>query len=99
MFKFFICIFFIHLFSTLFCNPNISENDYKFILNDSTAKIIVVGNEELGQKINNVKAEVPTLEHLMTFDVLDGFVHWSVLEEAASKTEEDEVKNRMAEVK
>ncbi len=79
--------------------PNISEGDYKFILNDSTAKIIVVGNEELGQKIKNVHPEVPTLEHLMTFDSLAGYTNWSVLEEAGEKVTEDEVKNRMADVK
>ena len=34
--------------------PNISENDYNFILNDAEVKICVVGNEELANKINNV---------------------------------------------
>jgi long-chain acyl-CoA synthetase len=79
--------------------PNISENDYRFILNDAEVKICVVGNEELATKMNNVKGDVPSLQHLMTFDTISGFTNWSVLEKEAESTPESAVKDRMAVVK
>ena len=79
--------------------PNISENDYKFILNDAEVKICVVGNAELATKINNVKTEVPSLQHLMTFDKVDNFTNWSAIDKAAESVDESVVKERMAGVK
>ena len=79
--------------------PNISENDYRFILNDAEVKICVVGNEELANKMKNVKGDVPSLQHLMTFDEVAGFTNWSAIEKAAENTDESVVKDRMAAVK
>ncbi len=79
--------------------PNISENDYRFILNDAGVKICVVGNEELSIKMNNIKAETPTVEHFMTFDEIAGAVNWVKLENAADQVDEQQVKDRMAVVK
>ena len=36
--------------------PNISENDYRYIFNDSGIKICVIADSELNDKINNIKA-------------------------------------------
>ena len=79
--------------------PNISENDYRFILNDAEVKICVVGNEELANKMKNVRGDVPSLQHLMTFDEVSGFTNWSAIEKAAESTDESLVKERMAAVK
>lgn len=79
--------------------PNISENDYNFILNDAEVKICVVGNEELATKINNVKSEIPSLQHLMTFDNVAAYTNWSEIDKAAESIEESAVKERMAAVK
>jgi len=79
--------------------PNISENDYNFILNDAEVKICVVGNEELANKINNVKSEIPSLQHLMTFDNIAAYTNWSEIDKAAESVEESAVKERMAAVK
>ncbi|NBR13421.1 MAG: long-chain fatty acid--CoA ligase [Crocinitomicaceae bacterium] len=79
--------------------PNISENDYNFILNDAEVKICVVGNEELANKINNVKSEIPSLQHLMTFDNVSAYTNWSEIDKAAESVEESAVKERMAAVK
>lgn len=79
--------------------PNISENDYRFILNDAEVKICVVGNEELANKMKNVQGDVPSLQHLMTFDEVSGFTNWSVIDKAAESTDESVVKERMAAVK
>lgn len=79
--------------------PNISESDYRFILNDCAAKICIVSNQELADKISNVRQDVPSLAHLFSFDKLDSVPHWSYIEEQKTHTEEDQVQERMKMVK
>lgn len=79
--------------------PNISENDYRFILNDCAAKICVVSNQELADKISNVRAEVPSLENLFSFDKLESVPNWSHIEEQKSHTDAELVYERMKNVK
>ena len=79
--------------------PNISEADYRFIFNDAQVKICFVSNLELATKISNIKTEIASLQHLFTFDELDGYVNWKCIFEASSSTPESEVHKRMNEVK
>lgn len=79
--------------------PNISEADYRFIFNDAQVKICFVSNLELATKISNIKTEIASLQHLFTFDELDGYVNWKYIFEASSSTPESEVHKRMNEVK
>ncbi len=79
--------------------PNISVNDYRFILNDSSTRICVVGNKELWDKISSIRKDVPSLEHLFVFDEIDGCSHWSEISEKAQITDPSEVKSRMDLVK
>ncbi len=75
--------------------PNISEKDYSYIMNDAEIKLCVVSNEELCEKINNIKDQVPTLKALFSFDRLDHCQHWSKITEQANSIEESEVQKRM----
>ncbi len=79
--------------------PNISVNDYRFILNDSSTRICVVGNKELWDKISSIRKDVPSLEHLFVFDEIEGCSHWSEISEKAQITDPSEVKSRMDLVK
>ena len=79
--------------------PNISVNDYRFILNDSSTRICVVGNKELWDKISSIRKVVPSLEHLFVFDEIEGCSHWSEISEKAQITDPSEVKSRMDLVK
>ena len=79
--------------------PNISEADYRFIFNDAQVKICFVSNLELATKISNIKTEIASLQHLFTFDELDGYVNWKYIFDASSSTPESEVHKRINEVK
>jgi long-chain acyl-CoA synthetase len=59
--------------------PNITEADYEYILNDSGAKVVFISNDEILAKILNVKSNVPSLEHIYTFDQIDGQKNYSEL--------------------
>ncbi len=75
--------------------PTISENDYRYILNDCNAKMCLVGTEDLALKIKNIQAQVPSLNYLFTFDEVNGFEHWTDLHKRANETEESVVQERM----
>ena len=79
--------------------PNISENDYRYILNDAGIKICVVSNSELATKITHVRADVPSFMHLYTFDKIEGFDHWHLIHAKSQETEESAVRERMDAVK
>lgn len=78
--------------------PNISESDYKYILNDAGVKICVVSNSELCQKINHIKSDVTSLTHLFSFDQLDDCDNWKKIHARAEETPESEVRSRMERV-
>jgi len=52
--------------------PTISEEDYKYIFNDSEVKFAFVSDEELYKKMNSIKSEVPSLVSIYTFDKVNG---------------------------
>lgn len=56
--------------------PTISENDYEFIFNDASVKLVFVSDENLLQKIQNIKSKVPSLQAIYSFEPTTG-THWS----------------------
>ena len=79
--------------------PNISESDYKYILNDAGIKLCVVGNAELSAKIQHIRNEVPSLLHLFTFDQVESCPNWKEIHKHAGERNESEVQERMNAVK
>jgi long-chain acyl-CoA synthetase len=79
--------------------PNISEADYKYILNNAGIKLCVVGNEELFGKIKNIENEVETLQYLFTFDQVEGAIHWTAIHARASEIDQSEIEKRKEKVK
>lgn len=57
--------------------PTISEHEYKFIFNDAEIKYAIVSDKNLANKIASIKAEVPSLQDIFTFDKVEGFKHFS----------------------
>ena len=78
--------------------PNISENDYRYIFNDSGIKICVIADAELNDKINNIKADTPALQHVFTMEDVAGAKHWNEIKKAGVSIEEPAVQERMAKV-
>ncbi len=74
--------------------PNISANDYKYIFNDAEIRLCTVGSKELYDTINSLKAEIPSLKNLYSFDEIDGYSNWKLIQDEASKVELSEVEDR-----
>lgn len=59
--------------------PTISEQDYEYILNHSEAKYCFVSDVEVLRKLNEIKANVPSLAGVYTFDEISGEKNWKEL--------------------
>ena len=74
--------------------PNISSNDYKYIFNDAEIRLCTVGSKELYETINALKTEIPSLKNLYSFDEIEGYPNWKLIQDGASKVELSEVEDR-----
>src|SRR6187431_762402 len=59
--------------------PTISETDYEYILTHSGSTYCFVSDIEVLQKINLVKANLPNLKEVFSFDEIDGCKNWKEL--------------------
>ena len=76
--------------------PNISSEDYIYIFNDSKIKLCVVGDTTLFKKINQLKSELPALEHLFSFTKEDSISHWTELHVNESTISDTTIEDRKA---
>ena len=56
--------------------PTITEQDYEYVLNHSESKYVFVSCKEVLDKINKIKANVPTLLGVYSFEDIDGCDSW-----------------------
>ena len=59
--------------------PTIAQEDYEYILNHSGSIYCFVSDTEVLQKVNAIKANVPTLKEVFSFDEIAGCKHWTEL--------------------
>ena len=56
--------------------PTISADDYEYIFNHAEVKYIIVSNEEILEKVNQVKTNIPSLQGVYTFEPITGERSW-----------------------
>jgi long-chain acyl-CoA synthetase len=72
--------------------PTISGEDYAYVLNHSGSVFCFVSCGEVVEKVNAIKAEVPTLKEVYSFDTLAACKNWAeVLELGADDSNQEEV--------
>jgi long-chain acyl-CoA synthetase len=77
--------------------PTISETEYEYVLNHSEAMYCFVSDQEVYDKLMSIKANVPSLKEVFTFNEIKGAKNWSeVLEKGKDKTNQDELDKRKA---
>jgi len=59
--------------------PTIAEEDYEYILNHSGSIYCFVSDIEVLDKVNAIKANVPTLKEVYSFNEIEGCKHWTEL--------------------
>lgn len=78
--------------------PTISSSDYKFIFNDAEVKVCFVSSDDLLAKVNEIKDEVPTLSHLVSFESIEGIQHFDDFKKLGEQTPTDEIERRKSAV-
>ncbi|MBW8048872.1 MAG: long-chain fatty acid--CoA ligase [Cytophagales bacterium] len=79
--------------------PNISEDEYKFCLNDAEVQIVFVSDEDLYKKVNSIKKDVPSLREIYTFNRVQGANHWTEVLELAIDGERSKIDEISATIK
>ena len=64
--------------------PTTTPAEIEFILNDAAVKYIFVSNTEMFEKVNALKAKIPSLLNIYSFDAIEGAAHWSSITSLAS---------------
>ena len=77
--------------------PTISEQDYEYVLNHSESKYVFVSCKEVLEKINKIKANVPTLLGVYSFEDIDGCDSWQEVITLGNENQDlqQEVQKRM----
>ena len=74
--------------------PTISEREYNYIFNDAEIKIAFVGDKRLYKKIKSIEEQVPSLQHTISFEAVEGCKHLDTMLSAASQKNVAEVETR-----
>ena len=75
--------------------PTISEEDYEYILNHSGASYCFVSDNEILEKLNAIKQNVPTLKEVYAFGDIRNTKNWEeILTLGEDKSNQDEVEAR-----
>ena len=75
--------------------PTISEEEYQYVLNHSESMYCFVSDKVVYDKVMAIKANVPSLKEVYTFDKIDGAKNWSeVLDKGKDKSNQAELDKR-----
>ena len=66
-----------------------SEDDYKFILNDASVKVVFVSDKALLEKIQNIRSSVPSIMEIYIYDEVEGAKEFGSELKELGKTAED----------
>ena len=79
--------------------PTISAEDYAYIFNHAEVKMVLVSDTELLEKVESIRAQVPTIQNVFTFNEIEGAKHWTEIQQAGSDDLQSKVEEIMASVK
>jgi long-chain acyl-CoA synthetase len=69
--------------------PTTNVNELEFIFNDAGVKLAFISGQEILDKVSAVRAQVPSLVNVYSFDELPGVAYWKTI--LASQNESDNV--------
>lgn len=59
--------------------PTISATDLVYVLNEAEVRIIFIANADMYERFKDAFAQVPTLQHIYSFDEIPGVKNWKEL--------------------
>jgi len=73
--------------------PNISSDEFEYILKDSEARLIFVSSPHLFSAISRIRSRLPNLREIYTYDPVEGAKQWTEIRDRG-KAELDQGNNR-----
>lgn len=74
--------------------PTISPADYEYIFNNAEIKFCFVSDKDLYAKVAEVKAKIPSLQGVFSFDQIEGVSNWKeVLDMGTDEATQNEVED------
>lgn len=64
--------------------PSISNIELAYILNEAQITVLFISDKQIYKKIQAIRAEVPHLKHIYSFEEIEGVTHWSKLLQSVS---------------
>ena len=72
--------------------PTINEMELEFILKEAEVKIIFVNDQALFEKVKSIKANLPLLKEIFSFDKIDNVKYWKEILSPISENYVKEIK-------
>ncbi len=79
--------------------PTLSDEEYLHILKHSDARMLIVSDIELFEKLKPIAATIPSIENIYTFNKIDGVPHWSELTELGKSVDYLEYCSKVEDIK
>lgn len=78
--------------------PTINLQELEFVLNDAEVKMIFVNDADLFEKVQSIRERLPNLQHIYTFEQVEGAVNWATLLDKATPESLAEISRRTAQI-
>ena len=72
--------------------PTTNVNELAFIFNDASIKTVFVSGQDIFDKVDSIKSQVPTLQSIYSFDEIAGPTFWKTLLQPISTQQIDNLK-------
>ena len=77
--------------------PTISEDNYKYILNDANVEYLIVSNRDIYDRVTKVIKDVPSLKEIYSLDEIPGVRNWQEILSAGKNYNHPEELNKIKE--
>ena len=57
--------------------PTTNVSELEFIFNDAAIKYVFISGQDILDKVNNIRNEIPSLKNIYSFDKLESVDHWT----------------------
>jgi long-chain acyl-CoA synthetase len=78
--------------------PSISNADLAYILNESSVRILFIANKALYKKVNAIRNDVPSLQHVFCFQEVPDAIHWTTLLQPLNQEQVQHIESLRAQI-
>ncbi len=79
--------------------PSISDDEYRYILSHSEARILIVSDKELYTRLKPIADSLNSIEGVYTFDKINGVRHWSEIVEKGKNLDDEVYLKKVQDIK